>query len=147
MVRIRRYALGFSAGLALAACSSQTDSALADAQQVCTDLGYENGTSDRANGSSGSSIDDWSSGEWAEAEAKLNDIANRAARAAREDRRWDRLSNAVTDLVAGAGPLAKVKDETLPQYDRDAAQAELDRINPKKVLRALDQECRKVQAR
>ncbi len=144
LVGIRRLGVALVAGLALVSCSSQTDTALADAQQVCTDLGYENGASDRSDDSS--AVDGWTSAEWDEAEADLNDTANRAARAARADRRWDRLSNAVTDLQAGAEPLAKIKDETLPQYDRDAAQAELDRLNPTEVLRVLDQECRKAQA-
>ncbi|WP_282703291.1 hypothetical protein [Streptomyces sp. CC219B] len=146
LVRIRRLGLGLVAGLVLVSCSSQTDSALADAQQVCTNLGYESGTRDDSTESSDSGTDGWDAAKWAEVADDFNEEANRAARAAREDRRWDKLSNAVTDFQALTELTAKAKDETLPQTDRDDAQAQIDRLGPQEVVRVLDQECRKAQA-
>lgn len=146
MVRIRRLGVGLVVGLALAACTSETDTALADARQVCSDLGYEGGSRDESGGSSDGGTADWDSAKWAEAAAGINDTANQAAKAARADQRWDKLSNAVTDFQALTELTAKVKDETLPQYDRDTAQAQVDRLGPHEVIRVLDQECRKVQA-
>ncbi|MFI8296819.1 hypothetical protein ACIGCZ_12805 [Streptomyces nigra] len=113
---------------------------------MCTNLGYESGTRDDSSESSDSGTDGWDATKWTEVADDFNEEANRAARAAREDRRWDKLSNAVTDFQALAELTAKAKDETLPQYDRDDAQAQIDRLGPQEVVRVLDQECRKAQA-
>ena len=146
MVRIRKLDLGLVAGLALVACSAQGDTALADAQQVCTSLGYESGTLGSSSESSGGDIYTWDADKWAKAADASNDVANQAARAARGDRRWDKLSNAVTDFQRLIELAARARDESLPQADRDDAQAQIDQTGPQEVVRSIRQECRKAQA-
>ncbi|MFM9641530.1 hypothetical protein [Streptomyces turgidiscabies] len=143
LVLVRRVGIALVAGVALAACASGTDSALADAQQACTDMGFEDGKSVE---SDGSSVGKQSADEWAEDAADYDEIADQVARAAREDRRWDRLSNAVTDFQGAIEQMVTVADESLPQADRDAAQAAIDRLDVQQIGRVVNQECRKIQA-
>lgn len=142
-MRIRRLGLGLVAGAALVACSAQGSTALADVRQACTDMGFEDGKSTE---SDGSSVGEQSADEWAEDAADYDEIADQVARAAREDRRWDRLSNALTDFQAVMEQMVTVTDESLPQVDRDAAQAQIDRLDVQEIGRIVNQECRKIQA-
>ncbi|WP_405860127.1 hypothetical protein OG407_20885 [Streptomyces sp. NBC_01515] len=135
--------MALAVGLALAACGGKGYDALASVRQACSDMGYTDGT---YTGADESDDAEWSSEDWTKLAVDLNKTANQVARAARDDGRWNRLSNAVTDFQAGAEQLAIVHDETLPQADRDAAQAKVDRVGPQRVVQVLDQECRKAQA-
>ncbi|MFF4869865.1 hypothetical protein [Streptomyces sp. NPDC000961] len=146
VVEVRRLGVVLVAGLALTGCmASPTESALEAARQTCTNLGYEDGSrSSDDDGSSGTSS--WSNEKWAEITEDFNDEANRVARAAREDPRWDNLSNAITDIQRLMELQAKIEDQSLDQVDRDAAQAQKDAMQPQEILRSLDQECRKAMA-
>lgn len=141
-MRPRRLGVTLMAGLALAACTSSTDTALADVQAACTEMGYEDGKSKESD----SSDTTWTSDDWVNTADQYDDIANRVASAARDDGRWNRLSNALTDWQAATEKMVVVQDETLPQADRDAAQAEVDQLDVQSIYRVVSQECRKAQA-
>ncbi|WP_326664323.1 hypothetical protein [Streptomyces canus] len=111
-------------------------------QAACTEMGYENGKSKESD----SSDTTWTSDDWAETAEQYDDIANRVASAARDDARWNRLSNALTDWQADTEQMAILTDESLPQAERDAAQAEVDRLDAQALYRVVSQECRKAQA-
>lgn len=142
MVPVRRLGMVLVAGLALAACTSSADTTLSNVQAACTEMGYENGKSKESD----SSDTTWTSDDWAETAEQYDDIANRVASAARDDARWNRLSNALTDWQADTEQMAILTDESLPQAERDAAQAEVDRLDAQALYRVVSQECRKAQA-
>ncbi|MFJ5788209.1 hypothetical protein [Streptomyces hydrogenans] len=70
-------------------------------------------------------------------------IADEAALAARLDPRWDRLSNALSDVQEVFSHWSTVEDTTLSQEQRDAARVQADQLNAVDLVRAIDQECRK----
>ncbi|MEU2231849.1 hypothetical protein [Streptomyces vietnamensis] len=145
LVQVRRLGVILVMGLALTGCmTSPTESASDDARQVCTRIGYENGS--RSSDVDGSTDTPLGSTKWDEASERFNEHANLAARAARADPRWNDLSNAVTDIQRLAELSSTIENLTMPQADRDAAQAQKDAMNPPEVVRSLDQECRKAQA-
>ncbi|MGW3829157.1 hypothetical protein ACWEAF_45050 [Streptomyces sp. NPDC005071] len=141
---VRRLVLALLAGVALAACTSTADASLADARQACTDMGFENGKSVESDDDSDSLQ---TAAQWKETADDYDKTANLLARAAREDRRWDSLSNAVTDFQAMMDAAATSEDSSQPQADRDAAKAELDQMDSNATFRVIAQECRKAQAR
>lgn len=143
---VRRLGVSLVVGVALAGCAaSATDTALADVRQACTNLGYKSDGSS-GDGSSASSGETWDAAKWSEAADGVDDVANQAARAARADQRWDRLSNAITDLQSMTDLKVDVEDPNLSLADRNNAQAKIDQIGPDGVFRTLDQECRKALA-
>ncbi|CAG7626086.1 hypothetical protein SBRY_20226 [Actinacidiphila bryophytorum] len=105
-------------------------------------MGYEDGKSKESD----SSDTTWTSDDWADTADQYDDIANRVASAARDDGRWNRLSNALTDWQAAMEKMVVVQDETLPQAERDAAQAEIDQLGVQSTYQVVSQECRKAQA-
>ncbi|MFC8464778.1 hypothetical protein [Streptomyces sp. NPDC057250] len=132
-------------GLALAGCSSPTDAALTDARQTCTSLGY-GGDSKSTATSATSDPSTWDAVKWAELAESTDERADQAARAAREDPRWDRLSNAVTDFHKLTELRGTIENPEVPLADRNAAQAQYDAMNSPGVVRSLEQECRKALA-
>lgn len=140
-MKTRTVALLVVVGVCAIACTpSQEDEALSDARQACIDLGY---------GDDDSSSDEeaTTSAEWTEFADALDGIADQAARAARTDRRWDRLSNAVTDGQEFSEQLSIATDETQPISDRNTAQERADQLDGARIYRVLNQECRKAQAK
>ncbi|MEU9705103.1 hypothetical protein [Streptomyces sp. NPDC047981] len=133
-------------GLVLTGCASPSETAGADARQTCENLGYNDASESADEDSSGNATDTWSAGKWAEVAEDLDEEVNRAARAARADRSWDRLSNAVTDFQRLTELKATIENTSLPQADRDAAQAQHEALNGPEVVRAMEQECRKALA-
>lgn len=144
-VRVQAGIVAVCAVMTLTACTSGAHAALADAQQACADLGYVDGKIKSSE--TDDSDDPWSASEWAETADGYDATADRAARAARADARWNRLSNAITDFQAMTEQMAIVENTTLPQSDRDAAQVQLDQLDLNAMTRTIDQECRKAQVR
>lgn len=145
LVRVRRLGVALAAGLALTGCTSPSESASADARQACENLGYDSDGS-WSGGSDAPTVGDWDAAKWTEVSESINEEVNRAARAAREDRSWDRLSNAVTDFHRLTELRATIENANLAQADRDSAQTQYDALNPPTVVRILQQECRKALA-
>lgn len=142
-MKARTVALILLVGVAAIACTpNQEDEALSDVRQVCIDLGYGDDESEDSSDDSGTTT----SAEWEELADAVDEVANQAARAARLDRRWDRLSNAVTDGQALAEEMAIASDETQPVFDRNTAQEQVDQLDPDGILQVMRQECRKAQA-
>lgn len=142
-MRIHSVALLVVVGVAAIACTpSQENEALRDAQQVCIDLGYGNGGS----GDSSSDEGDITSTEWSELALDLNGIADQAARAARSDQRWNRLSNSVTDALLWAEQMSIATGPYTSDSERNSAQVQADAIDYLQTARVLKQECRKAQA-
>lgn len=140
-MKARIVALVLVVGVAAIACTpNQEDEGLRDARQVCIDFGLGD---DESEDSSDDSGDTMSTEELADG---LDELANQAARAARLDRRWDRLSNTVTDMQEWAEKMAITEDEAQPQSDRDTAQQEADRLDSSRLLQVVRQECRKALA-
>ncbi|MCM1946405.1 hypothetical protein NC315_13600 [Streptomyces sp. G2] len=145
VVQVRRLGVVLVAALALAGCASPTESALADAQQACENFGYGSDGS-WTGGEDAPTVGDWDAAKWKEVAAELTDTVNIAARAAREDRSWDSLSNAFTDFQKLTVYRGTIENLSMPQADRDAAQAQYDALNPPGVVRTMEQECRKALA-
>lgn len=125
------------------ACTSQQDKALDDARYVCNAFGYpEDKTSVPMNDATS-----WSADQWDDAASHLNDLVNRAARAAQQDARWNLLSNAFTELQVFAEQQAILADPARGPVSHAAAQSRINQMNSPETLRVLKQECLKAVAR
>ncbi|MBE4761336.1 hypothetical protein [Streptomyces caniscabiei] len=76
----------------------------------------------------------------------LDEAVNQAAKAARLDQRWDRLSNSITDGQEWFRQVGIAKDVTLSEDERDIAQQQADQLDSDEIVRVMRQECRKALA-
>ncbi|MET7720702.1 hypothetical protein [Streptomyces mirabilis] len=129
--------------MALAGCSSAGDDALAEARKACADMGFKHGKAPDSASADGSTL---TADDWAKKADAYNGIANRLAHAAGQDRRWDRLSNAVTDYQAASVQAAIAADEGKSFQERTAAAQEVASYDVPSIIRTTAQECRKAQA-
>ncbi|MFF3604159.1 hypothetical protein [Streptomyces sp. NPDC002463] len=130
--------LALVAGSLVVSCASSQEEARAHAAKACADYGYGRESSDGSERET--TVDEY---------RKLgadDSVADEAALAARKDSRWDRLSNAMTDSQEFLKQAAIASDETLPQEERDAARAAIERLNGESLIRTVEQECRKATA-
>ncbi|MDX3541620.1 hypothetical protein PV729_09275 [Streptomyces europaeiscabiei] len=142
-MKTRALALMMLVGVAAIACTpNQEDEALNDARQVCIDLGFDNEDSED------SSDDDeqMTSGELTEYSDNLDEEVDQAARAARLDQRWDRLSNAVTDSQEWFRQLSISEDGLRSVDERNIAQERAAKLDSDEIVNVIRQECRKALA-
>lgn len=143
-MKARIVALVLVVGVAAIACApNQGEDALSDARQVCIDFGYGD---DESEESSDDNTGTTTSADLAELTDGMDKLVNQAARAARLDRRWDRLSNTVTDIQEWAEQTTTALDDTQPELDRDSAKTQADKLDPSNLRRVMRQECRKALA-
>lgn len=142
-MKAQTVALMLVVGVAAIACTpNQEDEALSDVREVCTDLGFDERDSDDPSGITGF-MNSTEATEYAEG---LDEAVNQAAKAARLDQRWDRLSNSITDGQEWFRQVGIAKDVTLSEDERDIAQQQADQLDSDEIVRVMRQECRKALA-
>ncbi|WP_426567337.1 hypothetical protein [Streptomyces canus] len=127
-------------GLLMGCGQSDVEKAREHAVNACRDYGYDG--DNEGTGSADSTTPDTSE-DLAGYARDIGPVADEAALAARLDLRWDRLANALSDVQRLLKHASTSQDVTLPQEQRDAAQAQVEQLAPAALVRTVNQECRK----
>jgi hypothetical protein len=127
-------------GLLVACGQPGVGEAREHAVNACRDFGYDGDTGDTE---SSDSTTPQTSEELTGYARGIGPVADEAALAARLDPRWDRLSNALSDVQEMFRRASTSEDAALSQEQRDTARAQVDQLDPAGLVRTIQQECRK----